>query len=128
MRLLLDTHAVLWWIAADRRLSAPARRAIQAPNHERFVSIAVAWEMAIKSSLGKLRLPMPVGRFLGEHLAPNGMSLMAIALGDVERVERLPFHHRDPFDRLMAAQAVERGLTVVSSDPVFEQYGARRIW
>jgi PIN domain nuclease of toxin-antitoxin system len=128
VRLLLDTHAALWFFHADRRLSASARRAIQRVDNERFLSIAAAWEMAVKVSVGKLRLPTTTGRFLTEHLPRNRMSLVAITLGDVERVEGLPFHHRDPFDRLIAAQAIERALTIVSADPVFEQYGLDRIW
>ena len=128
MQLLLDTQAILWWIGADPRLSARARRAIQAVDSERFVSISSAWEMAIKSSLGKLRLPARVGRFLTEHLPRNQMAVVAVSVGDVERVETLPFHHRDPFDRLIAAQALERELVIVSPDAVFERYGVERIW
>jgi PIN domain nuclease of toxin-antitoxin system len=128
VRLLLDTRALLWWLGADRRLSRPARRAIQSEDNERFVSIAAAWEMAVKVSLGKLRLPMPAGAFLVEHLPRNRIDLVAISLDDIRRVESLPFHHCDPFDRLMAAQALGRGLTVVSADAVFEEYGLERIW
>lgn len=128
MRLLLDTHAALWWLNDDRRLSAPARRAIENPGAERFLSIAAAWEMAIKSSLGRLKLPRPLGRFLQEHLPPNHIELLAIGTGDLSVVETLAFHHRDPFDRLMAAQAIERSLAVVSADPVFKKYGVERIW
>lgn len=128
MRLLLDTHALLWWLNADRRLARAARRAIQSEDNQRFVSIAGAWEMAVKVSLGKLRLPMPTGAFLVEHLPRNRIDLVAISLDDIGRVESLSFHHRDPFDRLMAAQALGRGLTVVSADAVFEEYGLERIW
>jgi PIN domain nuclease of toxin-antitoxin system len=128
VRLLLDTQAALWWVGADRRLSPAARRAIRNPDNERLLSIAAAWEMAIKRSLGKLRLPMRVGAFLTEHLPRNGISLLSLSLGDVDRVEALPLHHRDPFDRLMAAQAIERGLKIVSADSVFERYDLERIW
>jgi len=84
--------------------------------------------MAIKSSLGKLRLPARVGVFLAEHLPPNRINVLTISLRDIDRVAVLPFHHRDPFDRLIAAQALERNLTIVSSELVFEQYGLERIW
>jgi PIN domain nuclease of toxin-antitoxin system len=128
VRLLLDTQAALWWMNADRRLSTRARAAVSDLANERFLSIAAGWEMAIKSSIGKLRLPMPIARFLSEHLPVNQMTLLAIAIDDLGRVETLPFHHRDPFDRLMAAQALERGLAVVSADAMFERYGLHRIW
>ena len=128
MRLLLDTHAALWWMNADKRLSAPARKAIASAENERILSIAAAWEMAVKSSLGKLKLQLPVGGFLTEQLPANRIAVIAITIRDLARVEGLPFHHRDPFDRLMAAQALERSLTVVSADPIFERYGLDRLW
>ena len=128
MKLLLDTHTVLWWIADDKRLSAPARRAIARAEAVRWLSIASAWELTIKSSLGKLKLPHPAGRFLDEHLPLNRIEMLAITVPDLTRVEVLPFHHRDPFDRLLAAQALERDLAIVSADPIFERYGVKRIW
>ena len=126
--LLLDAHAVLWWIGDDRRLSSAARRAIASIDTTRLFSVAAAWELTIKRSLGKLRLPLAVGPFLERQLPANGIDLLPIVLRDLTRVEALPFHHRDPFDRLMAAQALERDLTIVSADPVFERYGVNRIW
>jgi len=128
VELLLDTHVLLWWLSDDERLSKRARAALQSAKNERFVSIATAWELAIKVSLGRLKLPTAVGRFLADQLPSNAMSLLALSLYDVDLVERLPFHHRDPFDRLMAAQALERNLVMVSIDPIFEQYGVDRIW
>jgi len=128
VRLLLDAHAALWWFNDDRRLSARARRAIEDGAAERFLSVAAAWEIAVKSSLGRLKLPLPVGRFLQEHLPRNHIQLLAIGIGDLTTVETLVFHHRDPFDRLMAAQALERELTVISADPIFKKYGVERIW
>ena len=128
MKLLLDTHAALWWIADDKRLPATARRVIANANAARLLSIASAWELAIKSSLGKLKLPKPVGRFLGEHLPLNRIEMLAVTVPDLTHVEILPFHHRDPFDRLLAAQALERDLTIVSADPIFERYGVKRVW
>ena len=128
MRLLLDTHAALWWFSDDRRLSATARRAIAKPDTVRLLSIASAWELTIKSSLGKLRLPLPAGRFLEEHLPINRIELLAITLGELTRVEALPFHNRDPFDRIIAAQALERDLAIVSADLIFKKYGVKRVW
>lgn len=128
MRLLLDTHTFLWWIDGGERLSPKARRAIGEASNDCYLSLASAWEMAIKASLGKLGLPGAVDRFLAEQLAANGFALLPIELRHLGRVERLPFHHRDPFDRLLAAQALEEDLSLASADPVFRRYGVRRLW
>jgi PIN domain nuclease of toxin-antitoxin system len=127
MRLLLDTHVFLWWVADDPRLPPRARRAI-ADAGECFLSIASCWEMAIKVSLGKLTLPTTVERFVPLQLAANGIGLLPIDLDHVAHVAVLPFHHRDPFDRLLAAQALLEHLVVVSADPVFRRYGVKRAW
>jgi PIN domain nuclease of toxin-antitoxin system len=123
---LLDTQAFLWWIADDARLTKAARRAIAA--NACLLSVASCWEMALKTSLGKLEMPRPLDRFIQEQLEINGFSLLPIALEHASAVEGLPFHHRDPFDRLLAAQARLEELAVVSSDPTFTKYGVRRIW
>ena len=128
MRLLLDTHAFLWWIADDARLSKRARSAIATRRDECFVSIASCWEIAIKVSLEKLKLEAPVDRFIPEQLGVNSFSLLPIEFAHVARVARLPFHHRDPFDRLLAAQGLIDDLTVVSADPIFRRYGVKRVW
>jgi PIN domain nuclease of toxin-antitoxin system len=128
VRLLIDTHALLWWLKDDHQLSASARRAIAGTEHVRFFSVAGAWELTIKCSTGKLKLALPAGRFLSEHLPLNQTEMLGITLNDLVRLESLPWHHRDPFDRLIAAQALERSLTIVSSDPIFHEYGVDRIW
>jgi PIN domain nuclease of toxin-antitoxin system len=128
MRLLLDTHAFLWWIADDARLSKRARSAIASRGDECFVSVASCWEIAIKVSLKKLKLESPVDRFIPEQLAVNSFSLLPIEFAHVARVARFAFHHRDPFDRLLAAQAVIEDLTLVSADRIFPRYGAKRLW
>lgn len=128
MRVLLDTHAFLWWIDDDARLSVRARSAIGNPLNECLLSLASAWEMAIKVSLGKLTVGGPIDRFLSEQLAVNAFSVLPIDLRHVARVATLAFHHRDPFDRLLAAQALADGLSIVSADPVFKRYGVKRIW
>jgi len=125
---LLDTNAFLWWIDESSRLSGRARRAISDPHHDCFVSLVSIWEMAIKCRLGKLKLPKPVAAFVPEHLNANRFRQLDIGFRDVARVEALPDHHRDPFDRLLIAQALERGLAVVTSDEVFGDYGVRRVW
>ena len=127
MRLLLDTHAFLWWVADDARLSARARAAVTEAT-EVFLSAASCWEMAVKVSLQKLTLSLPLDRFVSEHLGVNQFALLPIELDQVARVTALPFHHRDPFDRLLAAQALHEGLTIVSADPVFRKYRVKRLW
>ncbi|OGA53558.1 MAG: twitching motility protein PilT [Betaproteobacteria bacterium RIFCSPLOWO2_12_FULL_63_13] len=128
MRLLLDTHAFLWWIADDARLSNRARSAIANRKDECFVSLASCWEMAIKVSLDKLTLAAPVDRFVPEQLATNGFGLLPIEFAHVARAARLAFHRRDPFDRLLTAQALVEDLAIVSADPIFRRYGLTRVW
>jgi len=128
MRLLLDTHAFLWWVDDASLLSPRARAAIRSAANECLLSLASCWEMAIKQSLGKLKLRPPLGQFIPDQLAANGFSQLAIELSHITRVSALAFHHRDPFDRLLAAQAVEEGLAIVSADPVFGKYGIKRVW
>jgi len=128
VRLLLDTHAFLWWVDGGRRLSLRARRAIADPANDCLLSMASAWEMAIKVSLGKLELPVSPGRFVSDQLAANRFRALAIDLRHVGEVAALPFHHRDPFDRLLAAQALSEGLPIVSADPIFRRYGVKRVW
>ena len=126
MTLLLDTHAFLWWVSDDPRLRRRARAAIT--SSPCVLSLASCWEMAIKVSLGKLTLSRPVGRFVQEQIEANGFSLLEITLEHTAGVASLPFHHRDPFDRLLAAQAITDELAIVSSDPIFRTYGVRRVW
>ena len=128
MRLLLDTHVFLWWVQDARELSRRARAAIAAPGNECLLSLASCWEMAIKLSVGKLRLPVPIEQFIPEQLATNRFRQLDIGFRHVVRVTGLAFHHRDPFDRLLAAQALEEGLAIVSVDAVFRRYGVKRIW
>jgi PIN domain nuclease of toxin-antitoxin system len=128
MRLLLDTHAFLWWVQDARELSRKARAAIADPENECRLSLVSCWEMAIKHSLGKLKLPTAIETFIPEQVAANRFSQMGIEFRHVTRVAALAFHHRDPFDRLLAAQALEEGLALVSSDAVFRKYGVKRIW
>lgn len=127
MKILLDTNAFLRWVADDPALSAKARSAIANMNNEVLVSLVVPWELAIKSALGKIRLAHPVGQFVARHVAANGFSLLPIDLADVALVETLPMHHRDPFDRLLIAQAKNRKLAIATADTIFSAYGIKRI-
>lgn len=126
--LLLDTHAFLWWLNDAPRLSAAATDAISDAGNDCYLSVASCWEMAIKSSLGKLRLSKPVERFISEQLAANSFTLLNIELRHVGRVQKMPFHHRDPFDRLLIAQAVTEKLTIVTADSAFADYGVKTLW
>src|SRR4029079_1023097 len=126
MTLLLDTQAFLWRVTDDRRWAKRARTAVAATPC--VVSIASCWEMAIKASIGKLTVPLPVSRFMQEQLEINGLMLLPVALEAAAVVADLPFHHRDPFDRLLVAQAQQHGVAIVSADPVFTKYRVRRIW
>lgn len=128
MRLLLDTHAFLWWVNDAPELSSKARSAIGKGQNECFLSIASCWEMAIKASLGKLVLSQSVERFIPEQLAANGFRLLEIDFRHAAKVETLPFHHRDPFDRLIVAQAMSEKLALVTADSALSQYGVKRIW
>jgi PIN domain nuclease of toxin-antitoxin system len=128
MRLLLDTHAFLWWVNDAPELSPKARKAIADPGNECLLSLASCWEIAIKTSIGKLKLAGTVERFIPEQLAANNFGRLDIDFRHVARVATLPFHHRDPFDRLLAAQAEEEKLAIVSADPVFQSYGVKRVW
>ena len=125
--ILLDTHTFLWWVADDPRLSAKARTTVTNAD-DVFLSVVSCWEMAIKVSLEKLTLPQTVDRFISAHLGLNQFALLPLDLEHVSRVAALPFHHRDPFDRLLAAQALHEGLTLVSADPVFRTYKVKRAW
>lgn len=128
MRLLLDTHTFLWWVTDSPNLSTAAREAIQDPQAECLVSMASCWEMAIKQSLGKLKLEPPLEQFVPTHMATNGFLQMDIEFRHVARVAELPFHHRDPFDRLLVAQTIVEDVTLVSGDPAFDDYGVKRLW
>jgi PIN domain nuclease of toxin-antitoxin system len=128
--LLLDTHAFLWWVFADARLSARARAAIEdAGGGERtVVSAVVAFEIATKHALGKLPGAAAVARDVAGAVEAAGFGTLPVALGHAEAAGRLPFHHKDPFDRLLAAQALLGELTLVSADPAFDPYAVRRLW
>lgn len=128
MNLLLDTHAFLWFIANDNRLSSHAQSLIQSPANRRLPSIASLWEMANKVSLGKLTLAQPFAQFIPLQLQLNQIDVLAVELPHVAAVVAMPFHHRDPFDRLMAAQCQIEGLPIVSREPVFDAYSVRRVW
>lgn len=122
MQLLLDTHVLLWWLDDDRALSVKARKAIANADNECFLSLASCWELAIKYSLGKLTLSQPLDQFIPEQLYRNGIRLLHIDFRHVAKVATLPFHHRDPFDRLLVAQASIEKMTLVTADAAIARY------
>ena len=128
MRLLLDTHALLWFLADDPKLSSAAKSAIGDPANERWLSPISLLEIAIKVRIGKLALHAPFGGLFPAHLTLNRIQLVPLAIAHIEPLATLPLHHRDPFDRLLAATALVEGLHIVSADAVFDSYGLSRVW
>ena len=124
---LLDTHTLIWYINGDVELSQKGKLAIEAENATNFVSIASLWEMAIKVSLGKLELTMPFDQ-IEKQVAENGFEILPITLRDIFTVSSLPFHHRDPFDRIIIAQSLNNDMTVISKDRILDQYQAKILW
>lgn len=116
---LLDTHVVLWWLAADPRLTSPMREAVQRSDAA-YVSAASSWEVALKMALGKLTIELPAGRTFAETCSDQGFALVAVTHEDAWSVRTLPPARTDPFDRLLAATARRRGWTIATADPAFE--------
>lgn len=127
MKLLLDTHAFLWFAAGDARLSRRARAAMEDDDAALYVSAASVWEMAIKASLGRLVLPTTVDAYMAEKVA-KGYRTLPVTWTNAAAVQQLPFHHRDPFDRLLIAQARSDGFAIVTRDRVFRKYGVDVVW
>ncbi len=129
MRVLLDTHAFLWWIADDPRLSSRARRTIADSSNDVYFSAASAWEIAIKARLGRLKVVGDdVERLVAEQVIDNGFQALSIHLNHALGTYSLPNHHRDPFDRLLLAQCAAEGLALVSADRRLAGYRVRIIW
>jgi len=128
MNILLDTHAFLWFVWDDAQLSQTAKDTITDPNNRKLVSVASVWEIAIKVSLQKLDLGMPYISFMQSQLAINLFEILQMTIEHGTEVSRLPFHHRDPFDRLIIAQSMWEQIPIVSADPAFNAYSIKRIW
>lgn len=127
MALLLDTHAFLWFVNDDSRLSANAKSLLES-NVDLLLSIASVWEIAIKVGIGKLALPGSFDRFIPHQLALNDIQLLPLQLTHLNQLVTLPLHHRDPFDRLLIAQAMQEQIPIVSIDNAFDAYGVKREW
>lgn len=128
MRVLLDTHAFLWWITDDDRLTTPAREAIGASENHVFVSAASGWEVITKSRIGRLTLPQPVDGFIAQHLEENAFQPLSITMRHTFELEALPSLHRDPFDRMLIAQAIAEEMPLVTGDQAIHAYPVSTIW
>ncbi|HED10130.1 MAG TPA: type II toxin-antitoxin system VapC family toxin [Caldithrix abyssi] len=128
MRLLLDTHAFLWIVSDDKKLPEDVKRCFLDSGNEIFISSASIWEMAIKISLGKLKIGIDLNAFVKNHVMGNDIGILNIRLSHIYRLENLPFHHRDPFDRLIICQAIDENLQIVSRDSSFDKYSVTRLW
>jgi PIN domain nuclease of toxin-antitoxin system len=127
-RLLLDTSAFLYWTAGGKKLSLRARKAIENSRNEIFLSAISAWEIAIKYSIGKLVLPEPPASFVPSRMSRHAISGLAFEHSDALAIDSLGEHHHDPFDRALIAQALERGLPIITSDARFADYGVDTEW
>lgn len=127
MNLLVDTHALWWWFTSNTRLSSPAEDALGDTGNIVYVSAAVAWELAIKTTSGKMDARAMLSDFRG-LLLQRGFRRLAISTDHALRAGQLPLYHRDPFDRMLVAQAQAMNFPVVSADVTFDRYGVRRIW
>ncbi len=128
MKYLLDTHALLWILTDDHRLSNNAKDSYLDKKNIILLSLASIWEMSIKSSLKKLEIKSSMETFVEQHVINNNIQILNILPQHLYPLEKLPFHHRDPFDRLIICQAIYENLTVITSDKNFDSYSVKRIW
>ena len=128
MRLLLDTHAFLWFFTNDPQLSATARAIIADPSNEVLVSPASYWEVAIKVSIGKYPMTVPFEQFWTVGIDGNGFAILPVTIAHAAVLSSLPMHHKDPFDRMIVAQALSETIPVVSIDVALDPYGITRLW
>ena len=126
MKVLIDTHVLLWGLQDEEKLSRRVRTLL--PAADVWISVASLWEIIAKVQVGKLALPSPVGDYLAAKLMANGVSVLSLSFDHVRRLEQLPLHHRDPFDRILVAQSIEEKLPLITADPIFERYPVELIW
>ena len=127
MNLILDTHTFMWFVNGEENLTVNARKVITNPDNSNFISVATLWEIAIKVSIGKLTLSKDFEN-ISRQITQNGFNILAITFEHVLLVSKLAFHHNDPFDRLIIAQALTGGMSVVGKDEAFDKYNVKRIW
>ena len=128
MKILLDTHTFIWFVTDSSRLSTTAKALIEDEYNEKLLSIASIWEMGIKHSIGRLTFELPFMTFIESQLQQNSMEILNIRIEHLDVVANLPLHHRDPFDRLIIAQAMVEQLPIVGVDKAFDSYAVRRLW
>jgi PIN domain nuclease of toxin-antitoxin system len=126
MKALIDTHVLLWGLQSEEKLSPQVQTLL--PKSDLWISVASLWEIITKVQVGKLDLPKPVGDYLSKKLKANGVLVLQITFDHVKRLEELPLHHRDPFDRMLIAQSIEENLPVITADPLFKQYPVQVLW
>ena len=126
MKVLIDTHVLLWGIQDASKVSGKVLALL--PASDVWISVASLWEIIAKVQIGKLTLPSPVGDYLAEKLGMNGVSVLPLTFAHVRRLEGIPLHHRDPFDRILIAQSLEENLPLVTSDTAFHRYSVQTIW
>ncbi len=128
MKLLLDSHTLIWAADDPAKLTALAQGLLQDPSHDRLLSSVTLWEVAIKFGMGRLPLSLPYREWMEKAIVDLGLVLLPITLDHAERQVLLPWHHRDPFDRLLVAQAQVENVAVVSNDAILDRYGINRLW
>ena len=128
MRALIDTSTFLWFISGNDKISVNARNSIAELENEILISEASLWEIAIKTSLGKLELLLPFDQFVSEHLEQNSINILQIKNDHLLKVIELDFHHRDPFDRLIIAQGISEQIPLITNDSAFSKYPVQLIW
>lgn len=128
MKLLLDTHSFLWFIGGSLNLSSTARNSIENQSNQRFISIASLWEISIKVSMGKLKLGMSFTDLVKREVNGNAIKLMGISPEHLDALAKLPFHHKDPFDRLIIAQSLVESMPIITKDTEFLKYPVQVIW
>jgi PIN domain nuclease of toxin-antitoxin system len=128
MKLLIDSHAIVWWMTDDPRLSSVARQMLGSSQHQRFLSLASLWKLSLKVAAGRLQGIGSTIDNLRQASAKQAIQILPITYEHIVRVESLPLHHADPFDRLLVAQALEEGLTIVTADRALSRYPAPVVW
>lgn len=128
MKFLLDTHTFLWFIDDDKKLSSYARDLIENTDNQCFISMVSIWEMSIKSSLGKLDIPLPINNLYQNHIIANEFDILPIQLKYLQTFHDLPFYHNDPFDRMIIAQSMVENTPIIGCDKVFKDYDVNLFW
>jgi len=128
VKYLIDTHTLLWSAGNSPRLSSKVKKIYLNPNNDIYLSLASIWELSIKIGLNKINLSIPLKKFVDIHILGNNIEILNINLNHIYRIEKLPLHHRDPFDRLIISQAIEENLPIIGNDKIFDNYKIKRIW